>query len=161
MRNPNANDEFKWWMLLGDHCSFLTVWPLLICSGSMHEGISSPIKHSHSDWSLHSASHFVIDAVRVRIQMHGNTTMLILCFRFFVAFAFVIHIRTMHKWNLSLIKQHETEINKLDLLKVRMQWNNQSQYQIFFPAEDEQTLNPTHYWPLTVGLGGWTKTAIH
>ena len=75
---------------------------VLLCGGPVYEGISGPTEHLHSDRSLHVAIHFVIVVLRIRICANGSTPILILCFRFVVAFAFVICIRIAHKWNLSL-----------------------------------------------------------
>ena len=73
---------------------------VLLCDGPAYEGISSPTKHSHLDWSQHVAIHFVIGVLHIGIHISGSTPILILSFQFFVAFAFVIHIA--HKWNRSL-----------------------------------------------------------
>ena len=100
----NANDEGEWRMRLGDHCSFPAIQHVLLCSGSVYDGISRPIKHSHSEWSLHAAVYFVIITVRTCIRTFGNTPIVILCFQIFVTFAFIICIHIMHKWNLSLIQ---------------------------------------------------------
>ena len=84
-------------MILRDIVVFPCGRHVLLCSSPVYEGISSPTKHSHSDQSLQVAVHFVV--IILRIHTNGSTPILILCFRFFVAFAFVIRI--MHKWNLS------------------------------------------------------------
>ena len=76
-----------------DQCSFTSIWHVLLWGSYVRELISCLIKHSRSDRSLHAAIHFVVIAVRIRIQSNGSTPILILCFRFFgVEFAFVIHI---------------------------------------------------------------------
>ena len=81
---------------------FSSAWRVLLYHGHVYEGISCPIKPSHSHRSLHAAIHFIAFAVRIHIRTNGITLVLILCARIFVAFAFVIRI--IHKGNLSLIR---------------------------------------------------------
>ena len=90
-------DKCEWRRQLGDQCSVPPARRLLLCGSHAYEGISGPIKHSHSHRSLHAAIQLVVFAVCIR--MNGITHVLILCARIFVAF--VIHIRIAHKWNLS------------------------------------------------------------
>ena len=84
-------------MQLWDQCSVPSLRWVLLCGGSAYEGISRLIKHSHS----HAAIRFDTFAVHIRIRKNEITPILILCAQFSVAFAFVIHIRSIHKWNLS------------------------------------------------------------
>ena len=87
-------------MRLKDQCSFPSAWCVLLCTGSVYEGISRMIKRSHS----HAVIHFVIITVHIQIQTYESTAMLILCFRsFVVAFTFVIRICITYKWNLSFM----------------------------------------------------------
>ena len=81
--NGNMNDKCEWWMPLGDRCRFPCARHVLLYSGPVYEGISRPAKHSHSDWSLHVAIHFVTFAVHIHIPMNGITPILILCDWFF------------------------------------------------------------------------------
>ena len=64
VRNPNVNNvnnECEGCMQLEDQCSFFPPCGIcyLFCGGRVYEGISSPIKHSHSHQSLQAVIHFV------------------------------------------------------------------------------------------------------
>ena len=97
--NANVNDKCEQRMRSGGQCSF----PLQVaCATLQWLWVFHLIKHSHSDRSLHAAIHFVTFTVHISIQTNGITPMPILCARYFVVFTFVICLRIMHKWNLSL-----------------------------------------------------------
>ena len=100
VHNANMNNEGEWRMRLGEQCSFPSTQHVLLCCDSVYEGISRPIKHSHSDRS----QRFILsDLQTIRIQTNGITPILILCARLFVTFAFIIHNCSTHKWNLSFM----------------------------------------------------------
>ena len=85
-------------MRLEDQCSSSSKRGVLLWWLSMTRRV---IKHSHLERTIDAAIDFVTFAVRIRIQTFGSTPILFLCFRFFVAFPFIICIRITHKWNLS------------------------------------------------------------
>ena len=84
-------------MILRDQCTFLTPeacatlwWPCIWRDFRSDKPFTfTPIAH---EWI-----HFVIIIDLIRIRTNGSTPILILCFRFFVAFI----IRITDKWNLS------------------------------------------------------------
>ena len=71
-------------MLLGDQCSFPSMRCVLLCGGTVYEGISRPIKYSHSDQSLHAMINCLAFAVYIRIRTNGIGPILILCAQSFV-----------------------------------------------------------------------------
>ena len=75
---------------------------MLICSGHVYEGISSPTIHSQSDRSLHEGINFFI----VVLRTNGSTPILILCFRYFLSHlhsSFAFHISGILALCLSLL----------------------------------------------------------
>ena len=95
--------------LLRDQCSFpmseactTLRWPCVWMEGfqSNKTFAFGPIAICRGSRGL--VIHFVVVVLRcIRIRTNGSTPILILCFRFFVAF--VIRIRITDKWNLSFV----------------------------------------------------------
>ena len=85
-------------MILRDQCSF----PLFEVCATLWWSCVWRDFQSDKRFALiaQKGIHFVV--VVVHIHTNGTTAILILCFRFFVAFTFVIRIHITHKWNLSL-----------------------------------------------------------
>ena len=68
VHNLNANDDVN-------ECNLSFTQHVLLCSGSVYEGTSRPIKHSHSHRSLHAVIHFVVVAACTCILIYESTTM--------------------------------------------------------------------------------------
>ena len=102
MHNANVNDECEWRMWSGDQCSFPSVQHMLPLQRLCVWAVSHPIKHSHSNRSLHSDSFCCIHSSHLHSDMwkHSYTNSMFLIF-VVVAFTFLIRICIMHKWNRS------------------------------------------------------------